>query len=59
MINGHIEYTQELNDEELMLANILVSAFKKRTKDNPVTAPEIVSGVNAIYHLLKSFQNVD
>jgi hypothetical protein len=55
MINGHIEYTQELNDEELMLAKRLVSAFKKRTKDNPVTAPEIVSGVNANIPLTQKF----
>jgi hypothetical protein len=55
MINGHIEYTQELNDEELMLAKRLVSAFKKRTKDNPVTAPEIVSGVNANVPLTQKF----
>jgi len=55
MILGHIEYTQELNDEELMLAKRLFSAFKKRTKDNPVTAPEIVSGVNANVTLTQKF----
>jgi len=55
MILGHTEYTQELNDEELMLAKRLVSAFKKRTKDNPVTAPEIVSGVNANIPLAQKF----
>lgn len=55
MILGHENFTQELNDEELMLANRLVSAFKKRTKDNPVTAPEIVSGVNANVPLTQKF----
>jgi hypothetical protein len=55
MILGHENFTQELNDEELMLAKRLVSAFKKRTKDNPVTAPEIVSGVNANVLLTQKF----
>jgi len=55
MILGYESLTQELNDEELMLANRLVSAFKKRTKDNPVTAPEIVSGVNANITLTQKF----
>ncbi len=55
MILGFESLTTELNDEELMLANRLVSAFKKRTKDNPVTAPEIVSGVNANVPLTQKF----
>jgi len=55
MIAGFENFTQELNDEELMLAKRLVSAFKKRTKDNPVTAPEIVSGVNANVPLTQKF----
>jgi hypothetical protein len=57
MINGHEYHTEELNDEERMLAKRLVSAFKKRTKDNPVTAPEIVSGVNKNMKLTQKFSD--
>jgi len=57
MINGHIEYTEELNEEERMLAKRLISAFSKRSKINPVTASEIVSGVNKNMKLTQKFSD--
>lgn len=57
MVKGFEDYTENLNEEELMLANRLISAFSKRTKDNPVTAPEIVSGVNANIPLTQKFSD--
>jgi len=55
MINGHESFTEELNDEERMLAKRLISAFSKRSKNNPVTANEIVTGVNANVQLTQKF----
>lgn len=57
MINGHEYHTEELNDEERMLAKRLISAFSKRSKDNPVTANEIVSGVNKNMKLTQKFSD--
>lgn len=57
MVKGHEQHTEELNEEELMLANRLISAFSKRTKNNPVTAPEIVRGVNANVPLTQNFSD--
>ena len=57
MVNGHIEHTEELNDEERMLAKRLISAFSKRSKNNPVTATEIVSGVNKNIKLTQKFSD--
>ena len=57
MINGHIEFTEDLNVEERMLAKRLISAFSKRSKDNPVTATEIVSGVNKNIKLTQKFSD--
>ncbi|MFY8169718.1 MAG: hypothetical protein ACOVK2_01235 [Candidatus Fonsibacter sp.] len=57
MINGHESLTEELNEEERMLANRLISAFSKRSKNNPVTATEIVSGVNKNMKLTQKFSD--
>jgi len=57
MINGHESFTEELNEEERMLANRLISAFSKRSKNNPVTATEIVSGVNKNMKLTQKFSD--
>ena len=57
MINGHEYHTEELNDEERMLAKRLISAFSKRSKENPVTATEIVSGVNKNIKLTQKFSD--
>jgi hypothetical protein len=57
MINGYTEFTEELNEEERMLAKRLISAFLKRSKINPVTASEIVSGVNKNMKLTQKFSD--
>jgi hypothetical protein len=57
MINGHESFTEELNEEERMLANRLISAFSKRSKNNPVTANEIVTGVNKNMKLTQKFSD--
>ena len=57
MINGHESFTEELNEEERMLANRLISAFSKRGKNNPVTATEIVTGVNKNMKLTQKFSD--
>ena len=57
MINGHEIFTEELNEEERMLAKRLISAFSKRSKINPVTASEIVSGVNKNMKLTQKFSD--
>jgi hypothetical protein len=57
MISGHEEHTEELNEEERMLAERLISAFSKRTKNNPATASEIVSGVNNNIKLSQKFSD--
>jgi hypothetical protein len=57
MILGHEYHTEDLNDEEKMLAKRLISAFSKRSKNNPVTALEIVCGVNANIPLTQKFSD--
>lgn len=57
MILGHEHHTEDLNDEERMLAKRLISAFSKRSKNNPVTALEIVCGVNANIPLTQKFSD--
>lgn len=57
MILGHEYHTEELNDEERMLAKKLISAFSKRSKENPVTATEIVFGVNKNIKLTQKFSD--
>lgn len=42
MLTNFENITQELNNEELKLVPILIQGFKKRTKENPIKAPEIV-----------------
>lgn len=46
MITNFENITQELNEDELKLVPLLISGFKKRTKDNPIKAPEIVKRIN-------------
>lgn len=46
MITNFEEYTQDLNSDEHKLVPILVSAFKQRTINNPIKAPEIIQRVN-------------
>ena len=46
MITNFEEYTKELTVEEMKLLPLLMSGFKKRTKENPVKAPEIIAGIN-------------
>lgn len=57
MIAGFESLTEELNEEERMLAKRLISAFSKRSKINPVTASEIVSGVNKNMKLTQKFSD--
>ncbi len=57
MINGFECFTEELNEEERMLAKRLISAFSKRSKNNPVTANEIVTGVNKNMKLTQKFSD--
>lgn len=57
MIKNFESHTEELNDEERMLAKRLISAFSKRSKNNPVTANEIVSGVNKNIKLTQKFSD--
>ena len=57
MIKNFEYHTEELNDEERMLAKRLISAFSKRSKENPVTATEIVSGVNKNIKLTQKFSD--
>ena len=58
MITGFENVTHELNAEELKLATALIQHFKKKTKSNPVTAKEIVEGVNKTYKLSFKFTDV-
>lgn len=58
MINGHEDVTHELTEQELELATKLIPAFNKRTKDNPIKAPEIVKKVNEMYNPKPKFSEV-
>jgi|APGre2960657444_1045066.scaffolds.fasta_scaffold92295_2 hypothetical protein len=58
MILGHEEITNDLNSEEIWLANELVKFFVNKTKDNPVKSIQIVTGVNKHYSLKKRFTDV-
>lgn len=57
MIKNFELHTEDLNDEERMLAKKLISAFSKRSKENPVTATEIVFGVNKNIKLTQKFSD--
>jgi hypothetical protein len=46
MITNFDDITQELSPEELRIIPFLIGGFKKRTKENPIKAPEIVESVN-------------
>ena len=58
MIIGHENDTYELSEYELQLATKLIPHFKNKTKKNPVTAKEIVAGVNLFYKLSTKFSEV-
>lgn len=61
MITNFEELTQELSDEEKLLVPVLVKGFEKKTKLNPVKAPEIIKQINANkdkYGLKKNFTEV-
>ena len=58
MILGHEDITNDLNSEEIWLANELVKFFVNKTKDNPVKSIQIVTGVNKHYSLKKRFTDV-
>lgn len=57
MIKNFELHTEDLNVEERMLAKRLISAFSKRSKENPVTATEIVTGVNKNMKLTQKFSD--
>jgi hypothetical protein len=46
MIKGHEDITYELTDGELELARKIAPILRLKTKENPVLASVIVSGVN-------------
>lgn len=45
MIEGHEYETSELSEKELALAMKLIPFFKKKTKDTPVKANDIMKGL--------------
>ena len=46
MVTNFEHYTEELDEIDLAIIPIIIKAFKKYTKDNPIKAPEIVSKFN-------------
>lgn len=46
MITNFEHYTLELTDEEKKLIPLLINGFSKRTKDNPIKAPELIQRMN-------------
>lgn len=46
MLTNFEEITHELSNEELEIIPIVVHGFKKYTKENPIKAPTIVTGLN-------------
>jgi hypothetical protein len=46
MLTNFEEITEELSQSELGLIPILVKGFERRTKENPIKAPEIIEKVN-------------
>jgi hypothetical protein len=48
MITNFTEYTSEMSEDEKKLVPILINGFSKRTKDNPIKAPEIVKRINEV-----------
>jgi hypothetical protein len=46
MITNFEEITSDLTKDELKLISVLVYSFNKRTKDNPIKAPQIVQAMN-------------
>jgi len=49
MVENFEQITKELTKDEKMLIPILTEGLKKRSKDNPVKAPEIIKGINKYY----------
>ena len=46
MIQNFEEITIELTDEEKRLIPILIDGFKRRSKDNSIKAPDIITKIN-------------
>lgn len=46
MIEGFEDFTSELNEKELELIPVMVKAFRKYGKDNPIKAKDIVAKFN-------------
>ena len=46
MITNFEELTKELTEDEKKLVPVLIKGFHKKSKDNPIKAPEIVAAIN-------------
>jgi hypothetical protein len=46
MVTNFEDVTKELSDEECKYISILITGFQKRTKDNPIKAPDIIKNIN-------------
>ena len=49
MVENFEHITRDLSKDEKMLIPVLMDGLKKRSKDNPVKAPEIIKGLNKHY----------
>jgi hypothetical protein len=47
MVTNFETITADLNDEELVILPVIIKAFSKYTKDNPIKAPQIIASVNS------------
>lgn len=46
MVTNFEDITKELSDEECKYIYLLVTGFQKRTKDNPIKAPDLIKSIN-------------
>lgn len=46
MVTNFEDITKELSDEEQKYIYLLVTGFQKRTKDNPIKAPDLIKSIN-------------
>ena len=46
MVTNFENITQELSEEEKKYIYLLVTGFEKRTKDNPIKAPDLIKSIN-------------
>lgn len=46
MVTNFEEITKELSEEEQKYIYLLVTGFQKRTKDNPIKAPDLIKSIN-------------